>query len=67
MATLLPVGHVLHRPRLSTIRRPPDLPSTRRRHRALRADELMNTRGVYYRMVLRQMQSAAETGAEMWK
>ncbi|MEO7272832.1 MAG: ABC transporter ATP-binding protein [Vicinamibacterales bacterium] len=30
-------------------------------------DELMNARGVYYRMVLRQMESAAETGAEMWK
>jgi len=29
-------------------------------------DELMNARGVYYRMVLRQMQSAAETGAELW-
>ena len=30
-------------------------------------DELMETRGVYYRMVLRQMQSAVEDGAELWR
>jgi len=30
-------------------------------------DELMNARGVYYKMVLRQMQSAAETGVELWQ
>ena len=30
-------------------------------------DELMEARGVYYRMVLRQMQSAVEDGAELWR
>jgi len=30
-------------------------------------DVLMNSRGVYYKMVLRQMESAAETGAELWQ
>ena len=30
-------------------------------------DGLMEARGVYYRMVLRQMQSAVEDGAEVWR
>jgi len=30
-------------------------------------DELMEAGGVYYRMVLRQMQSAVEDGAELWR
>ena len=30
-------------------------------------DELMTARGVYYEMVLRQMESAAETGVELWQ
>jgi ATP-binding cassette, subfamily B, bacterial len=30
-------------------------------------DELMEARGVYYRMVLRQMESAVEDGAELWR
>jgi ATP-binding cassette, subfamily B, bacterial len=30
-------------------------------------DALMNDRGIYYRMVLRQMEAAAETGAELWQ
>jgi ATP-binding cassette subfamily B protein/subfamily B ATP-binding cassette protein MsbA len=30
-------------------------------------DELMEARGVYYRMVLRQMQTAVEDGAELWR
>jgi ATP-binding cassette subfamily B protein len=30
-------------------------------------DELMTARGIYYRMVLRQMESAVEDGAELWR
>jgi ATP-binding cassette subfamily B protein len=30
-------------------------------------DELMAARGTYYRMVLRQMESAVEDGAELWR
>jgi ATP-binding cassette, subfamily B, bacterial len=30
-------------------------------------DELMTARGVYHRMVLRQMESAIEDGAELWR
>ncbi len=30
-------------------------------------EELMEARGVYYGMVLRQMESAVEDGAELWR